>query len=618
MGILKPSKKKIIKYKLYGFDIETYGKDNKFLMGSIVNEKERYIFWNKKDMQKFIMGSNKIRNSIIIATNLGFDFLGLFGNDFKILSKFSFILKGSDFISIKYISGKNNIVFYDTMNYLKTSVKKLGEIIGIPKLDKPKTLGKKVSRYSKEGQYLEEYNIRDSYITFKFMEFLQDNINKIGTSLMPTVASISMSLFKSKYLKDMLIQPKRKIMEEMFNGYYGGRVEAIYRGKITTDFFMYDINSLYPFVMQKYKYPHPNYLEFDKNPTLNNLKYEGLMKCRFICPKDLFIPLLPVRHDNKLIFPIGEHIGYYPHAELRKAIDLGYTIYPIKDYYYTKTFSPFYNFVNDLYKERMKYKKENNTVEYIFKICLNSLYGKMGQKLYMTDMYFINRKEDYKYITKCFNTNRLRNKKGLPERYDINWTATKRTINKDGSINETAMIYFIKDNESNKYPKFINPILALYTTSYARLELYSYIEKILNSGKTILYYDTDSLITDYKFNVSDKLGGLKLELPIKEGIIIKPKFYYVSDGNKEYIKAKGLRNLKNFADFEKLLETKKYSYIKFAKFKEALRRDMNFNEIFPVLKIINFDDNKRLWKHDFETTIKEKILDRSNPIDIKN
>ena len=54
----------------------------------------------------------------------------------------------------------------------------------------------KVKRYSKEGNELEKYNIRDSYISFKFMEFLQNNFNKLGVNVKYTVASTSMSLFK--------------------------------------------------------------------------------------------------------------------------------------------------------------------------------------------------------------------------------------------------------------------------------------------------------------------------------------------------------------------------------------------------------------------------------------
>ena len=89
---------------------------------------------------------------------------------------------------------------------------------------------------------LEKYNIRDSYITYKFAEFLQNNFNKIGGNLKFTIASSSMSLYRKKYLKYWILQPPKEIIKQQINGFYGGRTEAFERGYIE-DKNYYDINN---------------------------------------------------------------------------------------------------------------------------------------------------------------------------------------------------------------------------------------------------------------------------------------------------------------------------------------------------------------------------------------
>ena len=72
---------------------------------------------------------------------------------------------------------------------------------------------------------------------------------------------------------------------------------------------------------------------------------------------DTYVPLLPVRHDNKLIFPIGLIKGYYTHLELREAQKHGFTINKLGNgVIYTKTFKLFKSFVIDKYKTRLEQK----------------------------------------------------------------------------------------------------------------------------------------------------------------------------------------------------------------------------------------------------------------------
>ena len=560
-------------------------------------------------MQSFIQSNNKIKGSIIFATNLGFDFLGLFGDDYKLMSKFHYIIKGSNFVMIKHSKKNYSVSFYDTMNFMKASVNTLGKILKVPKLNKPECIGKKVSMNSKDGKILQEYNLRDSKISFLFGKFLQSNFNKLGGNIKCTLASTSMTIYRNNYLKFWIEQPPKEVLTEQNKGFYGGRVEAFYRGKIPKDkYTLYDINSLYPYIMNKKNYPNPNTLKIGVN-----LEKEGLTYCKIETPKNLDIPLLPFRTPEKLLFPLGKFECYQSNVEIRKAIELGYKIETIKGFYYESVFNPFSNFITNHYNIRMKYKKEKSPIEIIPKIIMNSLFGKFNQKLQYQELYFMDNQKNKDLITKYCEINTERENKGLPLKYILD-SPDNRIVKRKGIYYHEPRIYYVVDNEIIEYPKFINPILALYTTSYARLELYSWIEKILKQNKKVLYCDTDSLITNANLQTSNKLGEMKNEIDIHNGLIIKPKFYYLEDKNKKktLVKTKGMHNLKTFEQFDKVLDTKKFEYVKFTKFREALRRNLSFNEKIDVSKIIDLEDNKRLWKEKFN----KKKFQKSEPLKI--
>lgn len=657
---LKSSNEKIVKKRLYGFDVETYGKYNQFLMGSIVNNTEQYVFWNRQDMINFIFNNHKIRNSLFFATNLGFDFLALFGHDINLLMKFEYIIRGSEFVNIKLRLPKSHssINFRDSLNFARFSVQKLGQIIGLPKLDKPACLGKKkgVTADSTNGKILEKYNIRDSLVTYRFMEFLQTTFNNQGANLKYTIATTSMNLFRRMYMSNLwILQPPKHILLEMFKAYYGGRCETFYRGSITNGFY-YDINSLYPYVMKTRTYPFPNSLQkkltysnnnnnTDNSNNNNNLdiikNYHGISYCDITAPKSgicLMYPLLPYRTPEKLIFPLGKFSNWQTHIELRKALELGYKITPKLTYYYTESFNPFKKFVTTVYNQRMIYKKQNNPMQLPMKIILNSLYGKFAQKLDYMEIFFIKGDgvKDRLYLNNLIKHNiDFYLNKGKPARYKIN--SPNQNIVKIVNKNETtgkaeyvdnSLMYYITDTDRQSYGKFINPILSLYTTSYARLELFKWIEMIINMpGGKIFYCDTDSIMCNKqlpKSKVNSLIGNMKLEHNISLGLLVKPKMYFIKDNNntnnnnKELVRAKGLHGLNTFTDFKDVLINKTYKYMKFAKFKESMRsnKTVKFNQKIEIVKHIDLEDTKRTWKTNSTTNFDffNDCLEKSKPL----
>ncbi|KAL8517376.1 hypothetical protein ACS0TY_015565 [Phlomoides rotata] len=91
-------------------------------------------------------------------------------------------------------------------------------------------------------------------------------------------------------------------------------------------------------------------------------------------------PFLPYRgKDGILIFPTGEFVGVYYSEELKYAKKLGYQVLPISGYLFQERESPFKGYVSSLYASRLQAKKEGNDVmSFVYKILMNSLYGRFG------------------------------------------------------------------------------------------------------------------------------------------------------------------------------------------------------------------------------------------------
>lgn len=581
--MMKPLSRSIKNVPLWGFDIETEGEMNNFVCASIIGD-YGINFWTK-DKNEFIryliknihfIRFNGVKrqgfySGYIVATNLGFDIMGLF-EESKYFDMFNPMIRASNMIGAFFTYKKRKIKFIDTMSFIKMGVEAWGKYLKISKLNHPSCFGK-IPKNIDEWNELKIYNIRDSYITYKATKFLQDGFNDLGSNLKVTVSSTAMDLYRRVYFKGVWYKPKKANIEYLHNGYYGGRTEIFKRGFIENVNY-YDFNSLYPSVMQGI-YPDPNSRKYSsciKESTI--MQYEGLAKVTVKAPK-MYIPYLPhklnTKDSIKLVFPTGKWTGYYTFFEIRKALSLGYKIIKYHNaYIYFRNCSPFKDYVDKLYGLRMYYKSINDPREIIIKLMLNSLYGKFAQKT------------DYREFI-------LHESKVTLEMIEESLT-TKRS-------NE----FFILRKPYKKIPYFVNPILSIYTTAYARDKLFN----VLNNN--VLYCDTDSIFTPSEMDFSKDLGDLKLEFKINNGILVKPKMYIID----EVVKCKGVSRC-DVNIFNKLLNSDKIFIRKFAKFKECGVRGFKYNQVIHKAFSVDLEDNKRKWSGKFNP----RILQESKPLKI--
>jgi len=588
---LKPGNQRRKHYMVYGFDIETYNNNKNFLLCSIYGDTFRKTFYTKEDFISEI-SKKKYGGCMFAATNLSFDFFGTFYNQKQQLA-FKTLFRGSNLITAEtYIENgvltrnpektkKFKLTFIDTMNFASLSVEKMGKIINLPKLHTPDFIGKKPVNKA-EWQEMVEYNMRDSEISKKFIDFLFDSFKELGANPRKTIASTAMSLFRNVFLTETYFRHDVSVLLDQFQAYYGGRVECFKRGKIENMHY-YDFNSLYPSVMKDNVYPDPNTMRMTyRNSKDKIMQYEGFSLVK-IWQNETRYPILPFRTaDGKVLFPCGNIEGWYTHVELREAMKNGAVLTKVmKTYYYLETCSPFKSFVDTMYTKRQEYKEQGSPMEYVVKILMNSLYGKFGQK-------FINKDN---WLPFDFGMKEL-------EKFDF--------IERYGNY-----VRVVKKMSQPAY--FCFPCWAAYVTAHARLKLWRAIKEC-----DPVYVDTDSLITDKPMPYSNALGDLKLEMTINEGIIVRPKFYglhaFKGSNEIEHVKIKGLAKRMTYLELKGFLVDPHCKYNKFMKFKESLRRGFIPNEIREVEKRLCLEDSKRVWAEKFDML---KLQD-SKPITLTN
>jgi hypothetical protein len=300
--------------------------------------------------------------------------------------------------------------------------------------------------------------------------------------------------------------------------------------------------------------------------------YFGIVACTILPPRGLYLPVLPIRatmeKSEKLVFGLCNECiitqyqgkckhndnkralkGYWTTPEINKAIEMGYKmveIYEIWNYGKNVSSDLFKGYIRTFLKTKMEasgypdkctndqekddyieqvYQKtgieldedkiENNKGrKNIAKLCLNNLWGKFSQRLmYSQTKYHNDFNKFYSEIT------------------DIN--------------NESVALLFMTDKicctQSTQKKDLVartnrNAVIACFTTSYARLKLYSILEKL---GERVCYFDTDSVVfvDDGKVDIDEGTSLGEWEDEMKKCITCDkiPKIVeFVSGGPKNY------------------------------------------------------------------------------------
>lgn len=415
----------------------------------------------------------------------------------------------------------DTIRFIDSLNLFREhSVAELGLMVDLPKLELPAGFldvlryGYPLDYFSEsEKALLFEYNLRDAEIVYRAMCFLQNMVNELGGELRETIAATSHDLYRRVFMPHPwpIIGPKTN--EAARQAFYGGRVEP-YRMQESHDVNIYDVNSLYPYIMANEKFPHPGSLDIDTPGKLpaDLERREGVISCRVSVP-DVYCPPLPARLANSLFFPVGTWEGTFTINELRHALECGVEVKRVDWMISTsRTFNPFVDFVTELWKRRMELKITNPAGEKVVKMLLNAHIGRYGVRAEppLTTLEIVRDRFD-------------------PERdQGLMWDTIGR------------FDYIERPIGDGHHPTYANVFFAAQVSSGARVLLH---REMLKQDHHMVYCDTDSIMTRGEIPVGAGLGEWKCLLERGVVDLISPKEYTVMiDHYLALYKAKGVPN----------------------------------------------------------------------------
>jgi len=438
----------------------------------------------------------------VIARNIVFDFTVVEGWAFLHREgyKLKFFFNNGVTVIVSVTKGDKSIVFLDSMNYFVESLAETGKRIGIPKLeiDFDTCTEQELSIYCKNDVLIEYENFR------RFIRFLEDNTI---SRLCYTRASTAMAAYLLRhYHTPIYIHNNTEAIKLERDSYKGGRCECFYIGDLGYEnYYILDVNSLYPYVMRANSYP-VKYKEIIHFISVSRFaKYVNTNSIIAKVQLKTDEPVYAVKAE-RTIFPIGTFETTLCTPELKYAIEHNH-IKKVIDCVVYEQADIFTSYVDTMYKLRQDFKAAHHTeYEEICKKLLNSLYGKFGQKA-----------EKWQKIGEAPNE---------PDRTELLFIPE---LNKRSKLMYFLGQVFIVKGYGESFNSF--PAIAAHVTAYARLYLWSLMQK---AGRGNYFYcDTDSLIVN-KAGLC-KLAGLLSNTELGKLKVQEQGTHLVIKGLKDYI-----------------------------------------------------------------------------------
>jgi DNA polymerase type B, organellar and viral len=462
----------------------------------------------------------------------------------------------SSAIIVKVRRGKQVWVFVDSYWLLRAKLKDIGEWIGQSKglatddddPDEPgitddefeRRLRKRKDWYANVDLYqLVDYNENDCTILHSAISQFQETLLSMKGQLQMTLASCAMQLFRRRYLTQD-IATYDEINIKMRESYFASRVE-VFDSEMDNGYY-FDINSSFPFAM---KQACPGQFAGRIYKIPDNDRFIFFTDCE-IEVRDNYITPMPVRMKGRVFFPSGKWRALVSSVDLELLQREGGRINKV---YETFLFHPFYdlaNYAQDIYDKRKN--SENEFEKVVYKLLLNSLYGKFAESPYKTKL--------------------LMNPPVTPIPFREEETSAMKM----------EMLYagvWLQEQEVSI--PHMSVAISSHITALARKTLY----ECLIQCREIHYCDTDGFSTTEEFSTGKELGELKLEKIVYSGKFLACKYYSligrVFNGktgqweDSSVFKAKGMSRL-NATRFLKLLEGGSIEFERMSRLRENNRK----------------------------------------------
>jgi hypothetical protein len=380
--------------------------------------------------------------------------------------------------------------FRDSFLHWFCSLKKLGETIGLKKMDCDFDDEATKAAFARGESWCWKYCLRDAEICLQGMLELRTRYRKQNTRMRATCGGSALSRFERNFLDRP--QPLPPWLHMIRESYYGGRTECFALGHLP-EVHAADFNSAYPAAMLDQLFPDT---ATAKSVSVFDLACEGVCFAKVRVPH-MQIPPLPVRTRAGNLYPTGSIEGYWTAPELRHAIECGCSVQPGAGLTFDQSFRPFAELIAYHYPLKQAAKAKGEKVnEDVHKRFMNSLYGMFGLS-----------GERWQYAL-----TRRKNETSIP------WGRGGLVLRKNAA-------------------PFANQIWSAYITSYVRIRLHQAMRQAEDAGARVCYCDTDSVYYSGAqiWTPSTELGALSHD-GTAAAFFVSPKTYSFGDA----IKAKGI------------------------------------------------------------------------------
>lgn len=436
------------------------------------------------------------------------------------------LFSGSAAIVVSVYKGPLHWTFVDSFWLMRTKLEKIGAWLGKPKLTD-------IDPESCSFGELKDRNERDCEILYDALTLFEQSILDRGGELRVTAASTALDIFLRRYL-ERPIANSSACDAWARPAYTASRVERFEESCDTAE--VWDINSSFPYSMT---FPIPGTFAGFK-ATLPDDDSLWIADCDIVVPDAEHFPAVPYRSDDgRAYFPTGRMRARITNEERLAG---GFTIEKVYGCWTYESRLDMARFAEDFYSLRARGGFEAE----VYKIVLNSLYGKMAERDEKSVL-LINPRE---------RPDPLRSEALEPRVY---------------LVDETVKV------------EHSHVAISAMITARSRRFLLEYIKDAARRGR-VYYCDTDSVTCDAHFpDEPGILGRLKHEASIVRGRFHGSKLYaYETTEGKDVVKAKGFsrrvgeggeREPLTYADFCALTDGDSIRIERMLRIKELLRAE---------------------------------------------
>ncbi len=427
----------------------------------------------------------------------------------------------------------------------------------------PSSLDSLAKSFLNESKLEIDYNFTFETVRFKFdsiikycmqdVRLLLDVLTKFQQVMLKlfdidcmrcmTISSLAFKLIRTNYIQDNTIENSNgktnitSFIQQSYRGGYSCVINPMSDGHNLTGI---DRNSSYPAAMCL-DLPvglgtwsnKESLIQINNNKDNINNIFGFIDATIIMSDANIISPLITV-YDGKLCDLTGNIRVVLFSEELKFIIANGGVISDIHAVLNYNRGQPLKEFAESLFDERLK--TDDATMKFIFKLILNSSFGRWSINDANTRINIVNNE--------------------MKAEYERNFEVASSTTLSDEFSMCTLLVNNIKqESKSDVYNKQMGK--SVYTShkaiqisssiaSYARIALIQQAYDITKLGGKIYYMDTDSVFfsgvnIDNILNINNKLGGWKITNQNTKGIFIQPKFYIMLDLNNEItVKIKGI------------------------------------------------------------------------------